>query len=149
MANFIYNEAKNQILLGGIDFSSDDIRVLLVMSNTTADTEDDKDTLDDFTTLDEYDGANYGRAELANEAVNEDAGNDRAEFDADNVTFSTLGVGTRQCQAAIVYKHVGADNANIPIVWVDTVGSGPTFPFDGNGGDITLQWNAEGIMQAA
>lgn len=143
MANFIYNEAKKQVATGGIDFASDDIRVLLVMTNTTADTEDDKDTLNDFTTLDEYDGSGYGRVALANEVVNEDAPNDRAEFDADDATFSSLGVGTRQCQAAIVYKHVGAESVNIPIAYIDTGG----FPFDGNGGDITFQWNAEGIMQ--
>lgn len=144
MANFVYNEAKNQILTGGIDFASDDIRVLLVMSNTTAGAEDDKDTISGFTTLDEYDGANYSRQALANEAVNEKAANDRAEFDGDDVTFSSLGAGTRQCQAAIVYKHVTNDSDSIPIAYIDTGG----FPFDGNGGDVTIQWNADGIVQA-
>jgi hypothetical protein len=143
MANFIYNEAKRAFAEGEIDLGADDIRVLLVMSNTTADTEDDKNTIDGFTTLDEYDGANYARKALANEVVNEDAANDRAEFDADDVTWSALGAGTRQCQAAIVYKHVNDDSDSVPIAFIDTGG----FPFDGNGGDVTFQWNAEGIVQ--
>ncbi len=145
MANFVYNEAKRAILRGEIDLQADDIRVLLVMSNTTADTEDDVNTISGFTTLDEYDGANYARQALANEAVNEDAANDRAEFDADDATCSALGAGTRQCQAAIVYKHVTGDADSVPILFVDQGG----FPFSGNGGDVQLQWNAEGILQAA
>ncbi len=143
MASFVYNEIKRALAEGEIDLGSggDDIRVALVMSNTTADTEDDADVIDDFTTLDEYDGANYVRKALANEAVAEDAGNDRAEFDADDVTWSALGAGTRQCVGAVLYKHVTDDTDSVPIAFIDLA------DFDGNGGDVTVQWNAEGILQ--
>lgn len=147
MANFIYNEAKRAIAEGEIDFGAggSDIRVMLVMTNTTADTEDDVNVLSGFTTLDEMDGASYVRKALANEIVNEDAANNRAEFDADDVTWTGLGAGTRQVQGMIVYKHVGADSSNVPIAWIDTGG----FPFTANGGNVTIQWNAEGIIQIA
>jgi hypothetical protein len=123
---------------------NDDIRVLLVMTNTTADTEEDVDTISAFGTLDEYDGAAYARQQIANQATVEDEANDRGEFDGDDVTFATLGVGTRQCQAALVYHHVTNDADSVPIAYIDQGG----FPFDGNGGNVTITWNAEGIIQA-
>jgi hypothetical protein len=146
MSNFVYNEFKRAVAAGEIDLDApNDIRVILCMTNTTADTEDDVNTISGFTTLDEADGANYARIALASEAVNEDATNNRAEFDANDITWTALGAGTRQYQGMIVYKHVGADSSNIPICWVDTGG----FPFTGNGSNVTVQWNAEGILQFA
>lgn len=145
MANFIYNEAKRAIAEGEIDFGSGgtDIRALLVMTNTTADTETNANTISGFTTLDEMNGANYARISLSSEVVNEDVANNRAEFDAADITWSALGAGTRQVQALIIYKHVGADSSNVPIAFIDTGG----FPFTANGGNVTIQWNAEGIVQ--
>ena len=143
MADFCYTRAKRDIALGDIHFDTDDMRVALIMTNTTADTEKDKTFMDQFTTLDEFDGAGYSRGALNNEAVNEDTANDRAEFDADNLTFSGISAGTRNIQGAIVYKHVTNDANSVPILWIDTGG----FPFTANGGDLVLSWNAEGICQ--
>lgn len=143
MSNVVYNEAKRAIFAGEIDLNADDIRVLLVMTNTTIDSENDSIVnVDDFTTLDEFDGANYARKALANEAVNKDTTNDRAEFDADDVTWTALGAGTRDCDGALVYKHVNDDTDSIPIVYLD-------FSATPDGNDFTIQWNAEGILQAA
>jgi hypothetical protein len=146
MADFVYNEAKRAIAEGEIDFGSggSDLRVLLVMTNTTADTEDDKNTFAGFTTLDEFDGANYttGGLALQSEAVNEDAANNRAEFDAADITFSGIGAGTRNIQAAILYKWTTNVNSSMPIAYIDSGG----FPIAANGGDLTMQWNAEGIL---
>lgn len=149
MASFVYTPAKTKLLQGSLDFDAagDDIRIILVMTNTTADTEEDSEFVGSITTLDEYDGANYARQALANEAVNQDAANDRAEFDADDDEFSGgsgLGVGTRQAQAMLVYKHVTNDGDSPVIAYIDTGG----FPFDGNGGNVNVTWNAEGILQA-
>lgn len=144
MANFWYNEAKRALLAGELDLDTDDLRVMLVMTNTTADTEDDANTISGFTTLDEYDGSGYARQALANETISEDAANDRAEVDADDAVFASLGAGTRQAQAAIVFKHVTNDTDSVPIAFIDSGG----FPFDGTGSNLTIQWNAEGILQA-
>lgn len=143
MANFTYTPAKAEIAKGNIDFVNDDIRVALVMTNTTADTEEDTALMNGFTTLDEFDGANYARIALASQAVNQDDANDRAEFDANDITFSALGAGTRNAQAAIVYKHVTDDTDSIPIAYIDTGG----FPFAPNGNDVVVEWNGEGILQ--
>lgn len=143
--SFVYTPAKTAIMKGEIDFqeAGDDIRVALVMSNTTADTEEDAALMNTFADLDEYDGASYARQSLGTQAVNEDLPNDRSEFDAVDSVFSSLGVGARQAVGLVVYKHVTNDADSIPIAFIDTGG----FPFDGNGGDVTIQWNAEGILQ--
>lgn len=146
MANFVYNESKRAILAAEQDYDApDDFRVMLNMTNTTVDTEDDANFISGFTTLDEYDGANYARQALAGDALNEDAPNNRAEYDATDSVFSSLGVGTRQAQNHLMYDHITTDADSVPIVFGDTGG----YPFDGNGGDVTIQWNAEGILQAA
>jgi len=145
MASFVYTNAKELMLKGDLDFdeAGNDMRVALVMTNTTADTEKDKALMNAFTTLDECDGANYVRKALATQVVSEDAGGLRGEFSADPVTWTALGVGTRQVQGLILYKHVTNDADSIPVAWIDTGG----FPFWGNGGDVTYTPNAEGILQ--
>jgi hypothetical protein len=140
MANFAYTEAKHGILNGDIDLTGDDIRVLLVASGSTCGTEEDVTTISGFTTLSELSGTGYVRKALANEIVNKDNANDRAEFDADDVVWSAINAGT--AIAALIYKHVTGDADSIPLFYIDS-----NFPFVTNGGDFTLQWNAEGIAQ--
>lgn len=144
--SFVYNEAKRAFAEGEIDLGADDIRCILVMSDTTFDTEDDIDTLAGASTPDYYDGANHDSTNahaLAGEVVNEDAPNNRAEFDATDLVFSALGVGTRQAIGMVVLKWITNLGLSLPIAYINTGG----FPFDGNGGDVTFQWNAEGILQ--
>ena len=145
MASYWYDHAAYLVLNGALNFASggNDIRVALVMTNTTADTEKDKALMNAFTTLDEYDGANYVRKSLT-ESLGEDNTNHRGEFDATDITWTALGAGTRNCQGAIIYKHVTNDTDSIPLAWLDSGG----FPFTGNGGDVTITWNAEGVLQA-
>lgn len=146
MADFVYNEAKRAFASGEINLTSDDIRIALVMTNTTADTEDDVNLMNGFSTLDECDDASYARQALANEAVNEDATNNRAEFDADDDAFTLAGDGTRDIQGMIVYKHVTNDTDSVPIAWIDSGG----FPVaKEQTGTLSIQWNAEGILQFA
>lgn len=147
MANFVFNEAKRAFLAGEIDLDlPDDIRVALVMTNTTADTEDDTNLMNGFTTLDELDDTGYARQALAGETINEDAPNNRAEFDANDAAFTFNGNGTRNTQAALVLKHVTNDTDSVPLLFIDTGG----FPINsGQTGTVTIQWNAEGILQAA
>jgi hypothetical protein len=146
MASFFYTDFRRGLLSGEFDLhtAGDDIRELLVMTNTTADTQEDSKFISDITTLDEYDGASYARKAYTGEVVAADNTNNRGEFDAADVQYATLGVGTRQAQARIIYKHVGADSANLLIAFVDSGG----FPFDGNGGNVDVVMNAEGIIHA-
>jgi len=153
MANFMYDHAKAGIMSGAIDLDTMDMRILMVMSNSTMGTEKDIEFLAGAhplgpTTLDECDGATYARVALAAEAVSVDHPNNRGEFTATSLApaWATLGVGARQNIGIVVYVHVGADAANIPVYWIDTC-TGVGFPFDGNGGVVNITWNAEGIGQ--
>jgi hypothetical protein len=145
--SFVYTPAKYALMTGALAFNSSDMRVLLVMTNTTADTQEDVATFAAITTLDEFNGSGYvaGGGSLAAETVTEDDTLNLAKFLASNFTFATLGAGTRQIQAAVVYKFNGSIAASQPVAFIDTGG----FPISANGGDITLQWNANGIIQAA
>jgi hypothetical protein len=145
MANFMYNVAKAGIMDGTIDLGAggSTLKIRMVMTNTTCDTEDEKLTMSGFTTIDVADGANYAEKTLANQVVAIDQVNNRGEFTADAVTYTALGVGTRQYQGIVIYKFVTNDADSIPIFWIDSGG----FPFWGNGSNVTLTWNAEGIGQ--
>lgn len=122
-----------------------DVRAILVMSNTTADTEVDSEFVADITTLDEYDGASYARVALTSEAFAADLADDRAEWTADQFVFTSLGAGTRQCVGLILYLHVTNDADSPVIAFYDGAG----FPFDGNGQNVTFNVNAAGLLNVA
>jgi hypothetical protein len=142
MASFVYLEAKKQIIDGDIHFDTDDLRVLLVKSATTADTETTATTLSGFTTLDEMSGTGYVRKALT-ESTSKDTPNNRAEAMASAVTWTGLNAGT--ADAAIIYKHVTNDSDSIPLIYIDSGG----FPVVTNGSDVTITFNAEGYLQAS
>lgn len=143
MASIVYTPFKAAILQILIE-AGWDVRVMLVMTNTTADTDQDAEFVSSITTLDECDGANYVRKALANQTALADLANNRGEFDADNITWTALGAGTRQNAGMVFYRHVTNDADSTVIAYVDTGG----FPFSSNGGDISVTFNAEGILQA-
>lgn len=143
--SFAYTLFLQDVGRGEIDFqeAGDDIRIILVMTNTTADTDADAEFVASITTLDEYDGANYARKALANQAMAADLANNRGEFDADNIQFASLGAGTRQAAGMLMMKFITNDAASPNIAFIDSGG----FPFSGNGGNVDVTWNAEGILQ--
>lgn len=140
MASFVYTNAKRGIMAGEIDLNADDIRVLLVDSSTTTDTEEDVTTISAFTTLGELSGTGYVRKALVSEAVTADNTNNRGEFDADDVVWTAINAGT--AITALVYKHVTNDTDSIPLIYHELPA-----PVVTNGGDFTIQWNVEGILQ--
>lgn len=121
-----------------------DVRAILVMSNTDADTNVDAEFVGDLT-LDEYDGASYARVALTSEAFAADLADNRAEWTADQFVFTSLGAGTRQCVGLILYLHVTND-ADSPVI---AFYNGAGFPFDGNGQNVTFNVNAAGLLNVA
>lgn len=145
MASLVYQNAIGKMMSGDLDMNADDIRVALLMTNTTADTEADVDLMNGFTTLDECDSTGYARVALTSEAVNIDDTNDRAEFDAADASFTGLGGdATRDIQGALIYKHVTNDTDSIPICFVDFTADIPS-----TATQIDIPWDAEGILQGA
>jgi hypothetical protein len=122
-----------------------DMRMALVMTNTTADTEVDAENPADITTLDEFDGSGYARQALTGEAVNVDLGNDRAEIDANDPTFATIGNGTRQIQGWLIIQNVDTTAANdLNKFYQDFAAT-----INPGGASLQVQFNAEGIVQVA
>jgi len=143
MASLVFNIAKSGLMDGTIDLNSHDIRCALLMTNTTADTDTDVDTVSAITTLDECNSSGYARVALTGEAVNTDDTNDRAEFDANDVSFTGLGGNaSRDIQGVLVYKHVTDDTDSIPICFVDFTADIPS-----TATQIDIPWNSEGILQ--
>jgi hypothetical protein len=143
MASFVYTPAKAELLRADHDFETGDFRIILCMTNTTADTLQDAEFVADVA-LDEYDGAAYARKTLAGEAVTQDDANNRGEFDANDIQWVALGAGTRQAQGMVLFRFVTNDADSPLIAWIDSGG----FPFSGNGGNVDVAWNVEGILQA-
>ena len=145
MASIIYNEAKGFFADGTVDWDTDDIRIALLMTNTTADTENDTiHDLADFTTLDECDATGYARQALTAEAVNIDDANDRAELDGADASFTGLsGDATRDIQGALVFKYVDGTAANdLAIAFIDFTTDVPK-----TATQIDVPWNVEGLIQ--
>jgi len=149
VADFVYNLAKKQLLDGSLDLDTDDIRVMLVDSGYTANK--DHDYVDgggaDDPVDHELSGTGYtggyggsGRKALASRAVTEDDTNDAGKFDAADVTWSAINAGTAAC-AIVIKKGTADDTTAVLIAHYDT-----GFPVVTNGGDVTLQWNANGIL---
>jgi len=147
MSNFVYTNAKRAFLAGEIDLDTADVRALLVMTNTTADTEEDVATVSAFTALDEMDGAGYSRATLTGEAVAVDNANNRGEFTAADFRFLNVSAGTRNVAAVVLFLFTTNDTDAVPLAYIDTAGS-LAFPLTPNGGTITIAANAEGLIQA-
>lgn len=134
MPDFRYTKSMAKV----IDLANDDIRALLVMASSTAITDEDAEFLSDIGTLDECDGSGYARVALTTQSFDADLTNDRAIFTSDPLVFSAVGAASRQIFGYILYKHVGADSANIPIFWKQPSG----FPFEADGEDITINPHA-------
>lgn len=140
MASLVYNNFKFRLLEAYLA-TSDDIRAAILSTNTTADTENSGiNFVGDFTTLDEYNGSGYVRKALT-ETANVDDANTRGEFDFSDITWSSLGAGTRDGQGLLIYLHATNDADSIPLFFIDF-----TSNFTGNGGDVTFQVNAEGAL---
>lgn len=141
MASFIFNYAKQALANGSLDWDTGDIRILLV--DNTCDADKDDQYLASIGTLGELSGTGYSRKALTGEAVNVDLTNDRAELDADDVTWTGIDAG--EAAAAIIYLEGASDAARLCIAYIDSGG----FPIATNGGDMEIAWNAEGIIQLA
>lgn len=146
MATVILNEYKRAAAAGEIDWNADDIRARLVMSNTTCDTENDGVVnLADYTTIDPCDATGYADVALANEAVNKDDANDRAELDADDISFSGLGGdASRGYQGVLLYKFVDGTDANdLAIAFIEFSNQ----PLSSGASQVDVPWDAQGILQ--
>lgn len=153
MASSVHNPAKKLIIDNDLDLlSNSGVKLMLLQSTYDAQDDPDVEFIDDGGANDpidhEADATGYtggfggaGRQTLSNRATNLDLANDRVEFDFDDVPFGSLGNGTNNTLGGVgLVKEITNDGASPFIAWDDT-GDVTT-----NGGTITYQVNAEGML---
>jgi hypothetical protein len=120
------------------------IKIALIDTGYTPDK--DHDYADDFTSAsNEIDATNYtrgwggaGRKALGSKAVNQDDTNNRAVFDAADVTWTALGGATNDTVAtAVVLKEI-TDDAHSPLILQLDISPDVLT----NGGDFTITFAA-------
>jgi len=108
------------------------------------------DVLDGGTTAWEFGantGSGYSRQDLANVTITQDDTDDEAVLDADDTVFAGLDGAT--IQGVIVYRQVGGDDTTAgddEIVALIDDADAADLPIPTNGGDITIAWDAEGVL---
>lgn len=128
MANAIYGISRGKFLTGGIDLSTDDIRVVLVdMADYTLSIDVD-DFLDDIP----------AGARVAVSGALTSKTTTLGVFDAADITFSS--VSGDVSEALVIYQHTGTDSTSELIAFIDTGVTG--LPVTPNGGDITVTWDS-------
>jgi len=132
MTNRAYTPFKVLLLKGDIDLENDTIKAILI---DTADYTFDANH--DF-----YNDANAGAVGTPQTLANKTFTG--GVFNADDVTFPT--VTGDPCEAVIVYKDTGVAGTSPLIAFIDNAVGLPVTP---NGGNITVQWNASGILRLA
>jgi len=160
MANTVYNRFKKFAVaptsgqLDHIDLISDTIKVALISTGYTVNP--DHNTFSFGTTTDPesyelngtgYDngiGASTGRKTLAAKTMTQDNTNNRAVFDASDITWTGIDAGT--AGSAILIREGGAgsttsDTGTSLICYIDS-----GFPVVTNGGDLTISWSTAGIV---
>lgn len=144
MASLLNLPGQQDLLDGTSNWVSSDYRARLLMTNTTADTQNNIANLGAYSTIDSFDGAGASSVALTTETVNVDSVNNRVELDADDVAFGALGNGTRQIQGVLLYDFNTNDADSIPFAFIQFSSS-----INPGGATVTIVWNAEGIVQYA
>jgi hypothetical protein len=152
MASFVYGLAAELIVEQSLDYLANTIKTGL--SNTTHVPNKDDQFLDDVGADDFIDGelsgtgytAGFGAAgrgaddgQLLSKTVVYDTANDRVELDAADTVWTGINAGT--IAQVTLLKEITNDAASVVIANVDVADTVT------NGGDITIQWDAEGIIQ--
>ncbi len=149
------NNFKEQVMEGVIDLTADTVKVALI-SDDTAYTFDPathtfvNDILDGGTTAIEFTGSGYSRQTLSSKTVTQDDTDNEGVFDAADVTFTSLDGDT--IQGIIIYQQIGVDDTTpgddrVLVVYDDdSAGSLADLPLTTNGGDVTIQFSSEGII---
>lgn len=133
MANALYEKAREGFLSGQINFSSDNIKAVLVDTGSyTANLNTDQYLSDIPSGARVATSGNLSSKTVANGVA-----------DAADVTFTA--VTGASVEAVVLYKDTGTASTSRLICYIDSGASG--IPITPNGGDIATAWNASGIFK--
>jgi hypothetical protein len=150
MPSFVYNKAAEELANGTIDLLTDTIKTMLVTSqyspartDLVVDAGGANDAVDAEINVTGYTRGwgGSGRKSLGTKVVVVDQANNRAEFSAANLTWTTLGTGATIAAMIVIKEGVSNDTTSRLIAYLDVTDT-PT-----NGGDIAFTFDAEGIIQ--
>lgn len=133
----LYNEFKEELLKGLVDLDGHTFKMILVTGYTP--NIDSHNAYSDVSAY-ELSGTGYsaGGATLGSLTVTKDTANDRAVFDAADVTWTSISAGTPS--HAILYDESHASDCLVAY-WEVTTAT--------NGGNYTLQFGADGVLTLA
>jgi hypothetical protein len=139
MASLIYNSYKLKLIDSStkIDLSSDTIKLALVTS-TYVPSADNHDFFNDITNEVVGTGYTAGGATLASKTTTQDNTNDRAVFDAADVSWTTSSITAR---GAVLYKSTGVASTS-PIIGYIDFGTDKT----SDGGTFQITFSVNGIL---
>lgn len=154
MANFWFNTGKLRCWAGAtgeIDLVNDAAVKMVAHEDVTGADTDDEFIGDYIATATEVTSTGYtggwggaGRKALAGKALAVDQGNDRAEFDCTNITWSSISQAAAETWVGFsLIKEITNDAASPAVCLIDTASGIPLTP---NGSDITLTIDAEGLL---
>lgn len=139
MASVLYNNYREELANGNIDFTNDTIKIMLVTTTYTVDI-DTHAFRSDVTGEASGSGYTSGGTTLSSVTVTQDNTNNRANIDAADVTFSAITV--TNVDGAIVYKSTGAAATDILIAYIDFTEGAQTI----NSGDFAITFDSSGIL---
>jgi hypothetical protein len=141
MASVFPNTFFKHIMNGGIDFDTDTIKVMLLDSSHSNNI-DTQEFIDDVST-NEVSGTGYtaGGATLGSVVVSADTTDDEGVVDAADTTWSS---STITAHYAAIYKDTGTAGTS-PIALILDLGADKS----SSAGDFTIQWDSEGVINAA
>jgi len=149
MASFVYTTSKLKLGNGVWDLdnpTTNEFNTMLVVAASTAETASSQDatTIAGFSTKGEFSGTGYtaGGERLTNRALTQSNGGNLAILDGDDITWTAVSAGNGPIVGAVVYKVSGTVSQGIPVAWISFASS-----ITANGGDITIQWAAGGVLQ--
>jgi len=136
MASGIYNRYKANLMNKEVDMEADTIKCALLSSSHSFNA--DNNTWSDIS-ANEISGTGYtaGGASLANKSVTQDNTNDKAKFDADNVTWSNA---TITAHYAVLYDDT---LTNDDLIACFDFGSDKS----SSSGNFTIEWDSNGIIE--
>ena len=136
----VYNSYKKAQQEGSIDLVNDTIKVILV-NGYTVDADNHQYYSD--VSASEVSGTGYtaGGQALANKTVTQDNTNDKAVFDADDVSWANSTISADGC---ILYKDTGVATTS-PLICYMPFGS----TVSSNNTEFKIQWSSNGILQDA
>lgn len=137
---FAYNLGKVDILNSGAALLADTLKISLHTSTYSPNIDTDEFHDDAVNELSASGNYTVGGETLATRTVTIDTGNDRAVFDADDLTWTAL-TPSAAFRYGVCYDDTGTENTSQLWFYMD-------FGADQNpgGSDFTIQFHADGIL---